>query len=178
MTKPGPKCRFAPMPLSHAVNLSTLLIALCATAIPTQAQNARKPDLSGTWRLNTEDSKIVKGAPPQAEIVEIVESGSSVTITLTVGGKQTTHSYVANGKEKIERAPSGAPSASQIVSKASWIDTGLATELIIRLINPLIGNVEIEHSKETWTLSSDGNALTRVTESKNFPEETLRYDKQ
>jgi hypothetical protein len=162
------------MALSRAANLSTFLVALCATAIPARAHSVRKPDFSGTWSLNTQESKIAKGAPPQAEVVKIAESRSSITITLTVGGKQTTHSYDVSGKEKVERTPSGAPPASQTVSKASWAGPNLTTELIIRLTNPLIGNVEIEHSRETWTLSSDGNALTRVTESKNFPDETLK----
>ena len=166
------------MTLSYNANFPAVLILLCAGALPAQAQNASKPNLSGTWRLNTQESKIASGAAPRAEVIEVAESGSSITITLTIGGKQTTHSYIANGKERVERAPNGAPSASQFVSKASWTGSSLVTELIIRLTNPLIGNVEIEHSKDTWTVSSDGSALTRATESKNFPSETLRYDKQ
>jgi hypothetical protein len=166
------------MALSHNANFPAILILLCAGTLPAQAQSVSKPNLSGTWRLNTQESKIASGAAPRAEVIEVAESGSSITITLTIGGKQTTHSYVANGKERVERVPNGSPSASQFVSKASWTGSSLVTELIIRLTNPLIGNVEVEHSKDTWTVSSDGNALTRVTESKNFPSETLRYDKQ
>ena len=166
------------MALSYNANFPAVLTLLCAGALPAQAQNVSKPNLSGTWRLNTQESKIASGAAPRAEVVEVAESGSSITITLTISGKQTTHSYIANGKERVERAPDGAPSASQLVSKASWTGSSLVTELIIRLTNPLIGNVEVEHSKDTWTVSSDGKALTRVTESKNFPSETLRYEKQ
>lgn len=166
------------MALTYNTNVSIALLALCTAALLTPAQNAKSPDLSGTWKLNIETSKIEKGAPPQAETVEIAESGSSITITLTTGGKQTTHTYLANGKEKVERAPNGAPSASEFISKATWSGPNLVTELIIRLSNPLIGKAEIEHSKDTWTVSSDGKALTRVTESKNFPDETLAYDKQ
>jgi hypothetical protein len=166
------------MALSYSANFLAVLILLCAGTLPAQAQNASKPNLSGTWRLNTQESKIASSAAPRAEVVEVAESGSSITITLTIVGKQTTHSYIANGKERVERVPNGAPSASQFVSKASWTGSSLVTELIIRLTNPLIGNVEVEHSKDTWTVSSDGTALTRVTESKNFPSETLRYDKQ
>ena len=166
------------MALSYNANIHAVLILLCAGTLPAQAQNVSKPNLSGNWRLNAQENKIAGGAAPRAEVVQVAESGISITIALTVGGKQTTHSYIANGKERVERVPNGAPSASQIVSKASWTGSSLVTELIIRLTNPLIGNVEVEHSKDTWTLSSDGNALTRVTESKNFPSETLRYDKQ
>ena len=166
------------MTLSHTANFSAVLILLCAGTLPVQAQKVSKPNLSGIWRLNTPQNNIASGAAPRAEVVEVAESGSSITITLTIGGKQTTHSYIANGKERVERVPNGAPSASQFVSKASWIGPNLVTELVIRLTNPLIGNVEVERSKDTWTVSSDGNALTRVTESKNFPSETLRYEKQ
>jgi len=115
---------------------------------------------------------------PELRPVEIVESGPSITIVLTIGGKQTTHTYIANGKEKVEQAPKGAPSASQFISKASWNGSSLITELIIQLSNPIIGKAEIEHSKDTWTLLSDGKSLARMTESKNFPGEALTYDKQ
>ena len=164
--------------MSYKLNFLAVLILLCPVTLTAKAQNVSKPNLSGTWRLNTHESKMASGAAPRADVVEVAESGSSITITLTIDGKQTTHLYTANGKERVERVPNGAPSASQVVSKASWTGSSLVTELIIRLTNPLIGNVEVERSKDTWTASSDGNALTRVTESKNFPSETLKYDKQ
>ena len=152
------------------------MFCCCVTSVLFAAQNATLADLSGTWQLDIQKSKVTKNSNTKSETLVIVASDSSIQMTYTTDGKQLpVESYVPDGKEKaISHRTSGAAS-SDIVTKATWKGQTLVTEIIGRVGGTPLGASDILHDKTTWKLSADGNSLTRELDS---PKQMLEYDRQ
>lgn len=160
---------------SAIVRLLPLTIAL-ALAANTLAQDQPHPDLSGTWRLNLTKSKLAKGDATQRETLVITASGLSVTMRFDSDGKQTTRTYVIDGKEH----PYAAVRNGENLTKAYWRKSALIIEDFARLKMPdaaAANGSELWRVKEQWTLSSDGRVLTEQAEG--FDSKTVNiYDRQ
>lgn len=140
---------------------------LCAQVTPAPA------DFSGTWKLNPARSKFPKGASIQSEVVEIRCSGLSIQMTYSRGAKQSSHSYIADGKE---RKLTEASRSGEVVAKAHWKKGVLIIETTARLKmpdEPEFNGSDVFRSVEQWTISSDGRTLTMKDSGTVFV-----YDKQ
>lgn len=110
-----------------------LLVFLCNVAL--SAQDTSKPDLSGTWKLNLQKSKLSKTSHIDSEILVIKCSGLAIEMSYTTDGKESKHSYIADGKEKTTQEVQG----GEIVAKARWKGAVLIVETEGRLkcrLNP------------------------------------------
>ena len=71
--------------------------ALCSAAF---AQTAATPDFSGTWKLNLAKSKLDKHETITSEMLVIASADSSLEFRYTINGKDYTHRYITDGKER------------------------------------------------------------------------------
>ena len=137
------------------------------------AQDASPPDLSGTWKLNLQKSKLPRTKNIQSEVLVIKCSGLSIEMSYATDGKESEHSYIADGKERTLREVQG----GEVAVKARWKRGVLVVETEARLKmpdQPYVNGGSLIHTKDQWTLSSDGRSLS--VESKD-PKTTLFYDK-
>lgn len=151
--------------------LALLLIAACGSTL--FAQESTKPDLSGTWSLNLEKSKVAKKTRPRTETLVVTCSGSSIVAHYSIDGRDSTETYTSDGKERIVREFQG----GELVSKARWKGLVLITETYARIKvpnQPLITGSDIIHVTEHWKLSTDGRELTIEV---NDPKQVSVYDK-
>lgn len=138
------------------------------------AQSPAKPDLSGTWKLNLAKTKLTNGVKVEPETIIITCSGVSIQMRSMMGGRDSTQTYVADGKERTTHEAEG----GEVVSKAYWKGSILLTETITRLKrpnNPTIDILNFGRTKERWKLSRDGRVLTMEVDD---PKAVLVYDKQ
>jgi hypothetical protein len=154
--------------------IACLAIALGA---PGFAQESSTPDLSGTWRLNLEKSKIAKHSPIGSETLVIKCAGNSIHVASTLDGKESTEMYVVDGKEHVDLS---VPGAGQWHSKAQWKKSVLITEFVGRVKGIDGGDFEILHNTHRWTLSPGGRSLAeRVSTSVDVvPDQLFVYDMQ
>jgi len=138
-------------------------------------------DLSGTWKLDRDRSKLAVADRTRSDIVSIFCSGSTVRMDFP-HGDEPSNTYIADGKEHQPGTDRGSP----LHLKASWRKGSLVTEIIVRTPTAYIppfdpgdqGTAspwEPVHTKDRWTLSSDGRVLTREIDA---PKRILVYDKQ
>lgn len=80
------------------------------------AQSPVTPDLSGTWKVNLEKSKLPKGSTLQSETLIINCSGPTIQMHYTTDGKAWSQTYTADGKEKKISENQG----GEIFVKARW----------------------------------------------------------
>ena len=145
-------------------------------ATPTRAQNLTTPDMSGTWVLNLAKSKLAKGAKAHSETLVIVSSGSNVLMRFNTDGKKSTHSYVADGKERVFAEVQG----GQDLVKGYWKKASLIVETFARLKMPdmpTVNGSEPWRLKDRWTLSADGRVLTCEAEGLDAKTRSV-YDKE
>lgn len=162
------------------VNIRRIFLAaiVFALSLPAEAfaQKSPPPDITGTWVLNIAKSKLPKGADIHSEKIVITVSGSDVVMKFTIDGEQSTHMYVANGKERVFAELKG----SEVVDKAYWKKSAFITEESVRMKTPDlpdINNYEVLHFKEWWKLSADGRLLTQESEGSTGRTVSV-YDKQ
>jgi hypothetical protein len=159
-------CRLLPLTIPLAVALVT----------PIRAQNPTTPDLSGTWVLNLAKSKLTKDAKVHSETLAIVSSGLNVVMRFNTDGKESAHSYVTDGKERVVAEVQG----GQNLEKAYWKKSALVVETFARLKmpnTPTVNGNELWRLKDRWTLSAEGRVLT--DEAEGFDAKTRSvYDKQ
>jgi hypothetical protein len=142
------------------------VLFLAATAL-LRSQAPTTPDLSGTWQLNQSKSKLPKSAKSEAETVTIICSGPNIEIRYIDGGKDSHDSYDTSVKQKtVVRTPAG-----EFVTKARWKNGILITEQINLMY---FEHQELYHSKESWQLSADGQALTATLD---VPRQIRVYDR-
>lgn len=95
-------------------------------------------------------------------------------MSYTTNGKESKHSYIADGKERTLQEVQG----GEVVTKARWKKAVLIVETEGRLKmpdQPYVNGSSAIHTKERWTLSSDGRSLS--VESAD-PKTMLIYDKE
>lgn len=142
------------------------------------AQDSATPDLSGTWVLNLQKSKLAKGNRIRSRTVVITSSASTIVAHFVTSEKKTdesTETYITDGKEYVI----GTPINAEEVSKAHWEKSTLVVDVFLRLkmpTKPAVDGMETSHWQERWTLSSDGHVLTQVA---NLIQSSVYvYDKQ
>jgi hypothetical protein len=121
-----------------------------------------KPDVSGTWKLNTDHSR-VHGAAVPVLVQTIEEQGRTVKVT-TQGGatgdaKLLEGTFQADGKTRIERLEGGHYRYTTVV----W-ETGTTATLVFEFVEK-DGKKDLSKvvsgMRESWTLSPDGKVLTK-----------------
>ncbi len=92
------------------------------------AQETPAPDLSGTWKLNLQKSKLLKSSNIHSEVLVIKCAGLSIDVSYTIDGKESKQSYIADGKERTLREVQG----GEVVAKAHWKKGVLTIETTAR----------------------------------------------
>jgi hypothetical protein len=154
--------------------VASLTLLLTASAV---AQGSATPDLSGTWKLNLQESKIAKHSTIGTETLVIKCAGNSIHVSSTSDGKESTEMYVVDGKEHVDL---NVPGAGQWYSKAQWKKSMLVTEFVGRVKGIDGGDFEILHNTERWTLSPDGRSVAKKVSTTigDTPDQIFVYDKQ
>lgn len=155
-------------------NLLSLFLLVFLGNVTLSAQETSNPDLSGTWKLNLQKSRLLKTSQIHSEILVIKCSGLSIEMSYTTDGKESKHSYVADGKERTLQEVQG----GEVVTKARWKKAVLIVETEARLKmpdQPNFNGTSVIHTKDRWTLSSDGRSLSVELDD---PKTILVYDKQ
>jgi hypothetical protein len=134
------------------------------------------PDLSGTWNLDIAKSNFGAGQPPASEVDTITESGDSMkVVTAQKGGMMgdfnNTETFTTDGQPSSWTGMGN----SEVKGTAQWD----GDKLVVNAKSSFQGSpVTI---KDTYSLSSDGKTLTRVTHVEtgmgNF-DSTSVYEKQ
>jgi hypothetical protein len=138
-----------------------LLLTFLLLSTVNSVLNAQKPpgaDLTGTWKLNLEKSKLSKAAKVQSETIAITCSGESIQMHYISDGRNSTETYIADGKEKTVKQVQG----GEVVTKAQWKGPVLIIETTARLKMPdqaMVNGGDIIHTKERWKLSGNGQML-------------------
>lgn len=139
------------------------------------AQNATSPDLTGTWKLNLAKSKLDKHNAIRSETLTISSTNATIQFHYTTDGRESMRTYIADGKERAAAEVKGV----QSVATATWRKSVLVIEEVGRSKMPGYTPDESEkfHVTDRWTLSSNGNTLTRDS---NSPEkhQVFVYDKE
>ena len=145
-----------------------LIFALVSVSVRTlQAQPSAQPNFSGTWTLNLQKSKLPKKTAPKIETLIILQQGTTISAHYTTDVRQSTESYICDGKERVVREFQG----GKLVSKARWKGAVLTTEIYGRIFD----GSEVIHTTERWKTSPDGHELSIETTD---PKQVSVYDKQ
>jgi len=159
------------LPLRHGTALAAVAVLASLSAV---AQSAAPPDLSGTWKLNLQKSKLEKGGDIPSHNVLISCTGSTIQMNFANSGEPT-YTYIADGKERS----GGADGRREIFFKASWKRSVLIVETRVHeSLSEVAGSPfgwDLIHMTERWTLSTDGKVLTRDFGN---AKEIYLYDKQ
>ncbi len=133
----------------------TFLIALPIASVFAQ----KRPDFSGTWKLNLANSNFGILGGPTSRTDVIIHKGPSLSSSTTednVQGKQQYRiNYTTDGKESVNKL-----GPYEVKSTLKWVGSKLV--ISSRFI---YSNVNIT-SEVTWTLSPDGKTLTTNTHFK------------
>lgn len=147
-------------------------------AAPVFTQDSAAPDLSGTWVLNLQKSRLAKGNRMRSRTVVITRSASTIVahfMTFEKHADDSTETYVTDGKEHVI----GTPINAEEVSKAHWEGSTLVVDVFLRLKmpkKPAVDGIETSHWQDRWTLSGDGRVLTQVAD--RLQTSVYVYDKQ
>lgn len=158
------------MQLKNLVTASFLFFTPVAMLF---AQSPVTPDLSGTWKLALEKSKLPKGSTLQSETLIINCSGPTIQMHYTTDGKAWSQTYTADGKEKKISENQG----GEIFVKARWKGSILVIESYARLKLPgesQLSGSELFRYKDLWILSGDGRTLKVEADATN---QVSVYDK-
>ena len=140
-----------------------LTSALLLLAPPIVSQTKEKPDLTGTWELNLQRSKLPKTADIHPETLVVKSSDNALEIRYRFNGHEQIETYTVDGKERRTPVQGG----GELVAKASWKGTVLIIERGARLRTPLGG--DIIWNKDRWKISPDGQSLVIEHDSpRNF----------
>src|SRR5882672_761452 len=97
-----------------------LVFLFCSVAPHVSAQQS-KPNLTGTWNLNLNKSKLAPQHGPGSDRYKIKYSEPRVEMEHTFNGRSETYSYVTDGKERMAN---GSLQDGATRAKAYWdIDT-------------------------------------------------------
>jgi hypothetical protein len=157
----------------YRLPLTLALSAALAGIAP--AQTATTPDFSGTWKLNLAKSKLDKHNTIASETITITSKEGTIEFHYITDGKEQTHSYIADGKERRLAEVQG----GYVVQKATWKKAALVIEQSGRSgPSPGFGGTELWLTGERWTLSGDGHTLTLDSKGFDSQRRTFVYDKQ
>jgi len=132
--------------------LATLAVA--ALAVTAEAQS--KPNFTGTWKLNVSKSDFGPLPAPDSETDNFNQTDAGIKDDVSANtqqGKQDyTLTYNFDGSETVNT-----PGGLEIKSKAKWDGPALTITSKLKFQDQ---DVDV---KDIWTLSADGNTLTKDT---------------
>lgn len=140
--------------MRRLVSLLSLTLALLFFAVSVQPQT--KPDFNGTWKQNNAKSKFSRGSGPRSYVNKIEYHDPNLRVVTTIGGDRGEYTYertyTTDGKEKISKDREG----DEFRTAVRWEGPALLFEI-----------TEVERGQEItttekWTLSEDGETLTKV----------------
>jgi len=150
-----------------SVRSAAIALTFCLCTFTAAAQT--KPNLTGTWKMNSSKSKFVNNGPSEITI-KFDQRDSSFTESLTITENNGEHKadlkYTADGKETTNQIENG-----PVQTTAKWEGETLVIEvkseqnLFVRKI----------------TISSDGKTMTMAvhrTKGENVFDETVVLEKQ
>jgi hypothetical protein len=151
------------------------MVLLILVSLPFAAMALKKPDFSGTWKINESESTLnaeFSFAPKQVVITQEKNLMTYETTSDFQGQEFTrTSKYTLDGKESKNEGFQG----SELISVASWEDESLK----------VVTNLEMQDGNTlniTVTYSLKGDKLVIVNEVTGGPmgdsKETWVYDKQ
>ena len=121
-----------------------------------------KPDFSGTWKLNTDHSR-VNGAALRVLVQTIEQQGRTIKVT-TQGGatgesKLLEGTFQVGGKTRIDRLDGGHYRYTTVI----W-ETGTTATLVFEFVEK-DGKKDLSKvvsgMRESWTVSPNGKVLTK-----------------
>jgi len=163
-----------------------LLAAVCvgfSSSLPCAGQIAATPDLSGTWVLNLQKSKMPKSMTIESEKVVVVRMGSIVEFHFTTNGKRAkTYTYSVDGKEHFLSEMVSSPNHFRDYYKAKWQGTALVVthRMSVEVTPiPIYAATDEDGFTERWSLSPERRSLTRTFTGREAALNSLTvYDKQ
>jgi len=141
-----------------------------------------KPDVSGTWKLNTDKSRVSGAAVPV--LVQTVEQQGRIVKVTTEGGatgdaKLLEGAFQVDGKIRVERLDAGHYRFTKVVWETGTTDT-LVFEFIVKDGKKEFSKV-LSGLRESWTLSPNGKVLTkfrRTNTGTKIEDDKYVFDKQ
>ena len=134
----------------------------------------QKPDFTGTWkqigRSGTVRIDKIEHKEPYLKVVTDTRSAPGSTARLFVAFMET-NEYTIDGEEKATTGANG----RQAWSTIEWQGSDLVLLKIVK------DGYRVTVNRETWTLSDDGNTLTRATRVINMDgvtESALTFERQ
>ena len=141
--------------MKHIIAMSTLIIALCVTAV------AAKADFSGTWILDKSNSE---GLPPgMDQTMTVVHTGDKVLLETKLitqqGERVVSDMYMLDGKEAdfTPKTPDGQSGKGKRTAKWSADGNGIEVKENSTFEAP-DGDVAVQMTR-IWALSADGKTL-------------------
>lgn len=160
-----------------------LSLCVCAVAASAQDKMAKPANFSGTWTLDVSKSKLGDRNMIESQTLAVVHTEKEIKVTPTtkrmsppagapaggggrmsggMGGGDTTTTYTLDGKETtVEMDTQMGKVPVKYTGKMGdgklWLGSS-------RTMNTQMGEMTMT-SKETWSLSADGNTLTIDGES-------------
>jgi hypothetical protein len=157
--------------LPKIVPVAAILVvfALWVGVTHVSAQQA-KPNLSGTWKLNLNKSKLAPRHGPGGDSYTIKHSEPRLEMKHMFSGRSEIYSYVTDGKERVANR---SPQDGETRAKTYWDGDTLVVE------KHQAGSFWVSR----YTLSQDGKvlAVTHGVNKSSFSnafDESLTYEKQ
>jgi len=133
-----------------------ILATLAVAALAVTAAAQTKPNFSGTWKLNVSKSDFGPLPAPDSETDNFKQTEAGIKDDVSANtqqGKQDyTLTYNFDGSETVNN-----PGGLEIKSKAKWDGPALTIASKLKFQDQ---DVDV---KDVWTLSADGNTLTKDT---------------
>jgi hypothetical protein len=134
----------------------------------------QKPDFTGTWKLLGRSGSVtiekIEHKDPHLQVA--TDSRSAPGSTARLGfASMGTNEYNINGEEKAYNGAGG----RQRWTTIEWQGSALVFQRILK------DGYHVTVTRETWTLSEDGNTLTKTTRVINMDgvtESTITFERQ
>ena|SRR5450631_883282 len=157
------------LPIYSRIVPIILAFSLCLVATRVSAQQA-KPNLTGTWKLNLNKSKLAPRHGPGGDSYIIKHSEPRLEIDHMFSGRSEIYSYVTDGKERVA---SRSQQDGETRAKTYWDGDTLVIE------KHQAGSFWVSR----YTLSQDAKSLTvtHAVDKSSFGnafDESLTYEKQ
>lgn len=144
----------------RSVPLLVMVLVCSLLLIPTNSSAQGKTDFSGEWALNESKSNLGEGRFFSALKIAVKQGAESITIERTRQGRDGQEmvrsvTLTMDGKENLDESEFGSST-----STANWSEDGSSLIIGTKREFERQGQVSEMKSKEIWTLTEDGKALT------------------
>jgi hypothetical protein len=148
-----------------------VVVVALVSVVPAFGQ---KPDLTGTWKQIDRSGVVridkIEHKDPYLKVATDTRSapGSTAGLGFALMG---THEYNIDGEEKADNGANG---------RQRWTTVGWQGSVLV-FVKIVKDGYHVTVTRETWTLSDDGNTLTRTTrviDMDGVTESTLTFERQ